>query len=168
MWTFPARLLLLAMQHALIQGSQLASEDVRRQVEAKEAQMLVEGEHVECPLRHDFAPGVYLRTVLMPAGVMVIGHEHKTRHFNVVHSGKARVLIGGAVADIVAPCIFVSEPGVRKVLLILESMEWSTIHPTHETDLAKLEELLIIKSQAFLHHHERLALMSANDERTEI
>lgn len=150
---------------AVTSESQVASDELRRQVEEKEGEMLRE-EQVECPLTHMFAPGVYLRTVSMPAGIYVIGHQHKTKHFNIVHTGRARVLIGGAIHEINAPAIFVSEPGVRKVLHILEDMEWSTIHPTDETDLAKLEELLIIKSPTFLEYHERRALISdplAND-----
>jgi hypothetical protein len=37
----------------------------------------------------------------------------------------------------------VSKAGVQKVLYILTDMTWQTVHVTDETDLEKLEELLI-------------------------
>lgn len=108
--------------------------------------LLLEWPQVECPLTHHFAPGVYTREILMPAGSFIIGHEHKTKHVNIVLSGRALVMINGQPFQIEAPYIFVSDPGVRKVLFILEDMRFATVHPTQETDLVKLEEELIIKS----------------------
>lgn len=110
-------------------------------------------DQVDCPLVHQFAPGVYLREITMPAGAFVIGQRHKTAHFNIVLSGRARVMMDdGVVYTIQAPCTFKSEPGVRKILLIEEEMRWATVHPTQETDLNKLEDELVIKSPAFLEH----------------
>ncbi|MCG3778247.1 MAG: hypothetical protein JW388_0960 [Nitrospira sp.] len=109
---------------------------------------------VECPLKHQFAPGVYLREIEMPVNTFIIGHEHKTKHFNIVLSGRASVIINGELLDIVAPCIFVSEPGVRKVLYIRETMRWLTVHPTDETDIDKLEDMMIVRSEAFMAHKE--------------
>jgi hypothetical protein len=117
-------------------------------VEALEAALL-DMPQVNCPLKHQFAPGVYLREILMPAGTFIIGHRHKTEHFNVVLSGRARVMqTGGGVEEIVAPCVFVSKPGVRKILYILEDMRWATVHPTHETDVGVLERQLVEPSEA--------------------
>lgn len=126
--------------------------------------MLIHHAQVECPLTHHFAPGVYFREIFMPAGAFIIGHEHKTEHFNVVLSGKARVLIEGEWHDIAAPCVFVSKPGVRKVLEILEDMRWATIHATEETDMERLEELCIVKSATWLKHFDPMKL--TNQEET--
>lgn len=101
---------------------------------------------------HSFAPGVYLRTIYMKAGSLLIGHEHRFEHFNVVLTGRASVIMDGKVHQIVAPCIFKSGAGVRKVLYIHENMEWSTVHPTQETNIEKLEDELVIKSPTFLNH----------------
>lgn len=105
---------------------------------------------LEIPTYHSFSPGVYVREVVMPAGAFVIGHQHKTKHFNFVLSGRARVMMDGVLQEIVAPCYFESGENVRKILHIEEEMRWATIHATPETDLAKLEELLIVKSTAFI------------------
>lgn len=121
---------------------------------------LLHDPQVDCPLRHTFAPGVYLREITMPAGTFIIGHEHKTQHANVVLAGHARVLMDGIVHDIVAPCTFISHPGVRKVLYILEECRWMTVHPTHTTDLEELEAELIVKSESFmLHESEKQKLL---------
>lgn len=123
-------------------------------IERVEAALLSQPQ-LDLPLTHLFAPDIYWREIFMPAGSVVIGHEHKTEHFNVVLTGRARVSIEGEWHDIVAPQVFVSKPGVRKVLHILEDVRWATIHATQETDPAKMEELFIVKSETFLkHQHE--------------
>lgn len=121
---------------------------------------------IDCPLTHNFTPGLYLRTILMPAGSFIIGHEHLTEHFNIIHTGRASVMIDGDLTEIWAPNFFASKPGIRKVLLIHEDMRWSTTHvnPDDEMDIAKLEDRLIKKSGAFLRYEERLRLEKAAKE----
>jgi len=111
---------------------------------------------IDLPLAHYFAPGVYYREIFMPAGVFVIGHQHKTEHFNIVLTGSASVMIDGKVEVITAPCTFKSLPGVRKILYIHEDMRWATIHPTDVQDLGELEELLIIKSDTYKEHEPEI------------
>lgn len=111
---------------------------------------------VECPLTHHFAPGVYLREIFMPAGSVVIGHAHRTSHFNIILRGRALVTAGGDPMVIQAPFTFVSEPGVRKTLLVEEDMIWQTVHvnPDDETCIEVLESRYIEKSATYLQHEE--------------
>lgn len=111
---------------------------------------------VECPLTHLFAPGVYWREILMPAGSIVIGAEHKTEHFNVVLAGELRLLVAGRWERIVAPAVFVSKPGVQKTLHMLTDVRWATIHPTTETRLDKLEEELIVVTAEYRERQRRM------------
>lgn len=129
-----------------------------RSIEAIEAKML-DWPQVECPLTHHFPPGVYLREILMPAGSIIIGHEHRTHHANLVTAGKALVMVNGRPFILEAPSCFESEPGVRKVLFILEDMRFITVHanPDDERDLDKLAERLIVKSPTYLQYHEDIA-----------
>lgn len=115
---------------------------------------LIAREQVDIPLTHRFAPGVYLREVFMPAGTIVIGHAHNTEHFNIVIKGRATVMMDGVVQEIEGPQVLVSKPGVRKCLYIHEDMVWQTVHPTDQTDLSILEDLLITKSETFLAHQD--------------
>ncbi len=112
---------------------------------------------VQCPLEHKFAPGVYVREILMPAGSVIIGRKHKTEHFNVVLTGRARVFMNGSVHEVVAPCIFSSPAGTQKVLYILEDMRFATIHATEETDVDKMEDLLGERSQALEDYKKSVA-----------
>jgi quercetin dioxygenase-like cupin family protein len=109
--------------------------------------VLQEGEQIEMPLIHDFAPGLYIRQIFMKKGTFVIGKTHKTEHFNIVLAGSAKVMIDGEVELIQAPDLFKSGAGVKKVLYILEDMIWATTHPTNETDLKVLEAQLILSSE---------------------
>jgi hypothetical protein len=97
-------------------------------------------EQIDMPLVHEFAPGIYARTILMKAGTFVMGKSHKTEHFNVITTGKCRLMMDGEITDVIAPDMFVSKGGVKKILMILEDMTWTTFHATEETDLKKLEE----------------------------
>ena len=100
-----------------------------------------------------FSEGVYVRKVFMPAGTpLVLGHEHKTRHLNVVVSGKALVSMNEAEPIMVhAGDVFESEAGVRKALYILEDMEWMTIHPNPEELRTEedIEDKFIHKSDGY-------------------
>jgi hypothetical protein len=102
---------------------------------------------VDCPVKHGFANGVYLREIFMPAGTYVIGKEHNTEHFNIILKGQAYVLMNDDVQLITAPCTFVSEAGTRKVLVVLEDMIWQTTHvnPDNTTDIEELEDKLASK-----------------------
>ena len=130
-----------------------------------EAQLLTHPQ-VECPVQHTFSPGVYLRTIRMPAGTFVIGHKHRTKHLNVVLSGCALVIVDGEIRRMQAPLVFESNPGVRKLLYILEDCDWATIHATDETDIAKLEEQLIEKSAAFTQHELEQAQRALESHQT--
>lgn len=140
--------------------SEELSVPVNDQIESLEKELL-NLPQVECPLKHNFAPGVYMREITMPAGSFIIGHEHLTEHFNVVLTGKARVMIDGVIEDIVAPCYFISKPNVRKVLFILEEMKFATIHPTDETRVEVLESTLVRKSNSFIKFEEAKALLES-------
>ena len=96
---------------------------------------------VDLPTFHDFAPGVYMRTMFAKKGSVVIGKTHKTEHFNVCLTGAARVMINGELKLIQAPTVFVSKAGTKKLFKVLEDMVYFTIHPTTETDVDVIEDL---------------------------
>lgn len=99
---------------------------------------------VECPLKHHFAPHVYIREIFMPAGSVVIGKIHKTEHFNIIQQGSVTLMNeDGSRETLTAPITFVSKPGVQKVLYIHEDTVWSTVHLTENRDLDSLEAELI-------------------------
>lgn len=122
-------------------------------------------EQTTCPLKHYFAPGVYLREIFMPAGTIVIGKIHKTEHLNLIERGVVAIVHDNGSTEILrAPHTFVSKPGVQKVLYIQEDTVWKTIHPTNERDLEHLEALLIEPDDSYPaidRTLERLAILEA-------
>jgi hypothetical protein len=115
--------------------------------------ILLNEPQIDCPLNHFFGPGVYIREGIIPAGTLIIGHQHKYAHTNVLVKGRMRVMVDGIPSTIEAPMMFVAGPG-RKLLYALTECVFQNIHATEETDLEKLEEHLIEKSETWLAHHE--------------
>ena len=94
-------------------------------------------------IRHYFAPGVYIREMIAPAGTVVIGKIHKTEHLNILERGSvALVNEDGTTVFLHAPLTFVSKAGVQKVIYMKEDVAWKTVHATEETDIEVLEKLL--------------------------
>lgn len=102
-----------------------------------------------CPVIHRFAPGIYIREVAMPAGIIAIGHRQKHDHLNVLLKGKVRVVNEqGDIDELVAPMVFVGKPG-QKVGYIMEDMVWQNIYATDETDIETLEAMFVDKDEVW-------------------
>jgi hypothetical protein len=99
----------------------------------------------ELPVQHEFLDGIYMRTVLMKAGLIVVGKIHKQEHVAIISKGRATVVTEHGVVEMTAPFMFKSPAGVRRALLIHEDMVWTTVHRSDHQDLEKLEEQLIAK-----------------------
>lgn len=100
----------------------------------------------ECPVIHRFAPGCYLREILMPRDTYVIGKIHSTEHFNIISQGKVTVITAEGQETYEAPCTFVSKGGVQKVVYMHTDCIWSTVHVTDKTDLKEIEQDVIVES----------------------
>lgn len=104
----------------------------------------------ECPVIHRFGPGIYIREVSIPAGTFSIGHYQKQEHTNILLKGRVTMLNDdGSTVERVAPFIYVGKLG-RKIGYIHEDMVWQNIYATTETDVEKLEAMLLIKSDSWL------------------
>lgn len=106
-----------------------------------------ESEHAitseSCPVQHFFAPGCYAREITMPEGMLVIGKIHKHAHVNVLSKGRVRVLTELGSEEFSAPRTFISEPYIKRTVLILEDAVWTTVHITNSTDLSEIEREVI-------------------------
>jgi hypothetical protein len=96
-----------------------------------ESRMLESGQAIDLPLAHTFTPGVYRRTILMPAGTLATSLIHNTEHQYVIVAGSVSVYIPGVgVEHIRAPYFGITKPGTRRVLYVHEDCVWATYHPT--------------------------------------
>ena len=96
---------------------------------------------VECPVRHHFAPGVYVREMTVPAGTIATGAVHKTEHLTIV-VGHCWLTTDEGVKELVGWNVVKSAPGIKRAITTVTDTKVTTIHATDETDMDKLVELL--------------------------
>ncbi len=99
---------------------------------------------LDLPTTHRFTPGLYIREVTLSVGVIYTTRTHKTEHPFVLSQGVVSVFHDdGSVRRLKAPHTGITPPGARRAILVHEAAVWTTFHPTTETDLEKLEQLLV-------------------------
>ncbi|MBU3577602.1 hypothetical protein [Polynucleobacter sp. UK-Kesae-W10] len=125
--------------------SSASGPDVRAKIFALQDACL-EYPQIDCPVKHHFAPGLYAREIFMPAGATVVGKIHKHAHVNTISQGRCIVTTEFGSEELAAPLSFVSKPGTKRAVHILEDTIWTTYHPTEETDLEKIEDHVIAKT----------------------
>lgn len=103
---------------------------------------------VELPVTHHFHGGVYIREVFIPAGTLVMGHAHKGETLNNMVMGKMLLATADGPVEVTGPKTFVTPPG-RKIVYALEDTIFQNVFATDETDVEKIESLVIDKSAAW-------------------
>jgi len=97
-----------------------------------------------CPVKHHFAPGSYGREMTLPEGLVVVGKIHKHAHVNVISKGRVLVFTEQeGLLELAAPLTFISSPGTKRAVMVLEETVWTTVHVTDKTDLAEIEREVI-------------------------
>jgi hypothetical protein len=107
----------------------------------------------DCKLTHYYAPvdpnygcGTYARQMFIPKGTLIIGKIHRHKHLNFIMQGKVSVSTEFGVKYFTAPCVFVSEVGLKRAVVAEEDTIWVTVHLTKhlgEDNLDKMEEEII-------------------------
>lgn len=115
-------------------------------VEAEKAMLTVE--QTDCPVFHNFGPGIYIREVHAKAGSLIVGHHHKYAHTNVLLKGRMLLVSDNGILDFKAPHMFVWPAG-RKIAYFPEDMIFQNIYATELTDLDEIENHLVEKSEAW-------------------
>lgn len=100
---------------------------------------------------HTFAPGLYVRTVRMPAGAVATGRVHTTEHVFIVTKGEMTVASENGVQRVGAGFQCVSQPGTKRAVFCHTDVECSNVHITTETDLVKLEAALVEPAELLEH-----------------
>lgn len=95
---------------------------------------------------HFFAPGMYVRKLVIPAGMLVVGKTHKFSHPMMVLKGKAEVITEFDRTIVEAGHVSISQPGAKRVVLAIEETVFVTVH--HNPD--DVQDLEIIEA----HHIE--------------
>lgn len=98
-----------------------------------------------CPLTHNFAKGLYVRQITMPAGSLVISKIHKYSHAAFILKGDVSIFEEGGARRVKAPASFITKVGTQRLIYNHEETVWTTVHATEETDVKKIEEEIIAK-----------------------
>ncbi len=100
------------------------------------------------PLKHHFAPKVYGREMLIPAGGTIVGKIHRHAHLNIVVRGRAMVATEFGDKEVRGGDVFVSLPGTKRAVHAIEDTVWITIHPNESDtqDLKAIEDYVIAPS----------------------
>ena len=115
----------------------ISDPEIKRAFDALECAMIsLSSEfHVECPVQHDFADDMYIRTIHIPAGTILTSMTHLTKHPFVITKGACDVIDAkGKVARLIAPHLGMTLPGTRRVIQAITDVVWTTFHATQITD----------------------------------
>ncbi len=143
-----------------IMALSLTTPGTLEQIEAAEKELL-HLPQIDVPITHlTGRGGVYLRLAeVVQAGMFAIGHKHLRDHYSILLSGRVRCVCDGEVQELTAPAILFARAGTRKVVMFLEDSQWLNIHPSNETDVAKLEAEMFEPSPTWTLHHAELKLL---------
>lgn len=89
---------------------------------------------------------VYAREINPVSGTLIVGKIHKHATINFLLKGVVDVFSQDGLVRITAPATFVSTPGAKRVIYVVEDARWTCCHGTTETDVEKIEEEFIAKS----------------------
>ncbi len=98
---------------------------------------------VDMPVEHVFLPGQYLRKMTMPAGSLVVGKRHRYRHALIV-TGHVTVRTADGMRELQGTHIIDSPAGMKRAIYAHAPSELVTVHLTDETDLDRIEALVIM------------------------
>jgi quercetin dioxygenase-like cupin family protein len=87
--------------------------------------------------------------MFIPKGTLIIGKIHRHQHLNFIMQGRVSVSTEFGPKYFEAPCIFVSEVGLKRAVIAEEDTIWVTVHLTKhlgEENLDKMEEEVIAPS----------------------
>lgn len=153
----------------------LAHPDHQR-LDELERRMLVEGVPVHAPVIHRFTPGLYVREIEMPPGMLLTSRIHRTEHPYAVLSGQAFVLVAGQEPMLLAAGhLDITHANTRRALYIPGPVpcRWATFHPlAAEEEKARAagataEELLAMIEARIIEPHLHLDGVDAHLEYVE-
>lgn len=93
---------------------------------------------------HHFSDGLYAKQMALPKGTLACQHKHEYDHLSILAQGKVRVLFDNdAFEEFTAPSCINIKQGVNHTIMALEDSTWFCIHHTFETDMNKIDTVLI-------------------------
>ena len=100
---------------------------------------------IECDLGtvHHFSDGLYAKQMMIPKGFMAGMHAHVYSHLSILAKGQVIVRTDFEQKEYSAPACIEIKSGIFHSIEALEDSQWFCIHATEETDISKVDEVLI-------------------------
>lgn len=121
-----------------------------------------DGDQKDCPLKHTFADGIYVREIFIPKGKVIVGKIHRHSHPNFLMSGEVLVVTeSGGKEHLKAPLSMISPSSTKRVVYALTDVVWITVHNVgEERNLDKIEDRVIVKSFKMLEQEQNKIIES--------
>jgi len=102
---------------------------------------------------HLFADGMVVRTLIIPAGQVVVGAMHRHEHPVFLLRGEATINTDKGMERIRGPRKWVSPAGAKRALVTHTECEFVTIHlnPTNTQDLVAIEDEIMVPEPHLKH-----------------
>lgn len=96
------------------------------------------------PLTHEFADGLYIRKITIPAGYFVVGKLHPESFVSFIESGDMSILTEDGIKRVSGPCTQISQRDTKRFGYSHTDTVWYTVHanPTNEQDIDKLDKMI--------------------------
>ena len=100
-------------------------------------------------VRHHFigqddAKGVYAKEIHIPAGFSMVSHRHAYDHLSILAIGKVSLKCGDKPPELLAgPTAITIRKGEEHSLYALTDAVWFCVHPTEETDAARVDAAIL-------------------------
>ena len=99
----------------------------------------------ECDLGtvHHFSDGLYAKEMHIPKGYVAGSHAHSYSHLSILSKGEVLVKTDDFTKKFTAPACIEIKAGIHHMIEALEDAAWFCVHATDETDISKVDEILI-------------------------
>ena len=94
-------------------------------------------------IKHFFSDGLYAKEIRIPENHCATQHKHTYDHMSILAEGWVVVKVDGVETEYHAPaCINIKAGKNHEIIGVTDSV-WYCIHATDETDVEKIDEVLI-------------------------
>jgi quercetin dioxygenase-like cupin family protein len=123
---------------------QLTAITEQKEQKVSELHKLMEGTfEIDLGVVHNFSDGLYAKQMFIPKGYTVGQHEHKFSHLSILAKGKVIVKTDDFEKEYTAPSCLEIKQGINHAIEALEDSVWFCIHATDETNIDKIDKVLI-------------------------
>ena len=98
---------------------------------------------MQADIVHHFSDGLYAKETIIPKDSILVQHKHAFSHLSVLAKGSVLVMVDDEVTEYQAPACINIVAGKNHGVKALEDSVWYCIHATEETDVNKIDEVLI-------------------------